>query len=97
MMNKNLMRQIKDMQTKLAKTQEELANTNLVKSLKRVLIQYALLDILRNKLCNIIPGKSKSHLRQVVCSKAEERAHVRSGTKGQRPRSRGFLRKKPPD
>ena len=29
MMNKNLMRQIKDMQSKLAKTQEELANTNL--------------------------------------------------------------------
>lgn len=29
MMNKNMMKQIKDMQAKLAKTQEELANTNL--------------------------------------------------------------------
>ncbi|MBN2100041.1 MAG: YbaB/EbfC family nucleoid-associated protein [Dehalococcoidia bacterium] len=29
MMNKNMMRQIKDMQAKLAKTQEELADTNL--------------------------------------------------------------------
>jgi DNA-binding YbaB/EbfC family protein len=29
MMNRNMMRQIKEMQTKLQKTQEELANTNL--------------------------------------------------------------------